>query len=321
MTRFSEKSEEEIRELLKTRMNAHRYEHSLNVADRAVFLAKKNGADPEKACFAGLVHDICKGIPPEEQRALIEEAGVALDENTEKNPALWHAIAGSIYIQKELSVTDPDIINAVRYHTTGRGGMSLLEKVIYMADLTSADRDYPDAAYVRELTDESLTEGLAYGVRWIFDDLKKRRGIPAGADTTALFEEMKSVVIHNEERKKPMESKELAVKIAKLLDSKKAIDIRVLRICDISSLGDYFVIASASNKSHVQSLSDDLDFALGHEDGIKPRRVEGYTSANWVLMDYESVIVHIFYEETREFYSLERLWSDAKVEEVDFSEK
>ena len=114
-----------------------------------------------------------------------------------------------------------------------------------------------------------------------------------------------------------MESYELAVKIAKLLDKKKASDIRVLKIRDVSTLGDYFVIASASNKSHVQSLSDEIDFELGHNYGVKPRRVEGYSSANWVLMDYSDVIVHIFYEETREFYSLERLWSDS--EEVTLS--
>ena len=317
MTWFSDKSEDEIKALLKARMNAHRYEHSLNVAKRAVFLAERNGADSERAYFAGLVHDICKGVPLEEQRAVIEKAGIVLDEDTEKSPALWHAVAGSVYIQTELSVTDEDVIRAVRYHTTGRGGMSLLEKVLYMADLTSADRNYPDADYTRDLTDKSLAEGLAYGVRWLVNDLKSK-GLPTGNDTAALFEEMKSVIIHDE-RKNDMESKELAIRIAKILDSKKAIDIRVLKICDISALGDYFIIASASNKSHVQSLSDELDFTLGHEDGIKPKRVEGYSSASWILMDYESVIVHIFHEETREFYSLERLWSDAKVEEIDFS--
>ena len=317
---FSDKSEDEIKALLKARMNAHRYEHSLNVAARAVFLAERNGADPERAYFAGLVHDICKGIPLEEQHAIIEKAGIVLDEDTEKSPALWHAVAGSVYIQTELSVTDEDIIRAVRYHTTGRGGMSLLEKVLYMADLTSADRNYPDADYTRSLTDKSLAEGLAYGVRWLVNDLKNK-GLPTGNDTAALFEEMKSVIIHDDERKNNMESKELAIRIAKILDSKKAIDIRVLKICDISALGDYFIIASASNKSHVQSLSDELDFTLGHENGIKPKRVEGYSSASWILMDYESVIVHIFHEETREFYSLERLWSDAKVEEIDFSEE
>ena len=98
-----------------------------------------------------------------------------------------------------------------------------------------------------------------------------------------------------------MESRELALKIAKILDSKKAIGLRVLKIGEISSIGDYFVIASATNNSHVQSLSDDIDFALGHEDGIAPQRVEGYASASWILMDYASVIVHIFNDEVREF--------------------
>jgi ribosome-associated protein len=115
-----------------------------------------------------------------------------------------------------------------------------------------------------------------------------------------------------------MESYELAKKIATILDSKKATDIRVLKIKEISSLGDYFVLASANNASLVQALSDEIDFRIGHKDGIAPRRVEGYSSAKWILMDYADVIVHIFYEETRQFYSLERLWSDAKVEEVGF---
>ena len=118
-----------------------------------------------------------------------------------------------------------------------------------------------------------------------------------------------------------MESRELALRIAKILDSKKATGLRVLKIGEISSIGDYFVICSANNKSHVQSLSDDIDFALGHEDGIAPQRVEGYASASWILMDYASVIVHIFNDEVREFYSLERLWSDAKIEEINFEEE
>lgn len=118
-----------------------------------------------------------------------------------------------------------------------------------------------------------------------------------------------------------MESRELAIRIAKILDNKKASGLRVLKIGEISSIGDYFVIASASNKSHVQSLSDEVDFILGHEEGIAPQRVEGYASASWILMDYASVIVHIFNDEVREFYSLERLWSDAKIEEIDLGEE
>ena len=197
---FCRLPEEELKSVLKSRMNEHRYAHSLNVAERAVFLAKKYGADPKKAEFAGLIHDICKGIPNEEQLSIIKNAGIELDEDTLKSPALWHSIAGAVYCEHELGVTDKDVLNAVRYHTSGRGKMSILEKVIYMADLTSAERNYPDAEYTRNLTDYNLDEGIAYGVRWIAGDLE-RRGFPKGKDTEALFEEYKNVLITFEERK------------------------------------------------------------------------------------------------------------------------
>ena len=191
---------EELKSVLRSRMNEHRYAHSLNVAERAVFLAKKYGADPEKAEFAGLIHDICKGIPNEEQLAIIKNAVIELDEDTLKSPALWHSIAGAIYSEHEIGVSDKDVLNAVRYHTSGRGNMSILEKVVYMADLTSAERNYPDAEYTRNLTDYSLDEGIAYGVRWIAGDLEKR-GFPKGKDTEALLEEYKNVEITYDERK------------------------------------------------------------------------------------------------------------------------
>ena len=192
--KFCNLPEEELKSVLKSRMNEHRYIHSLNVAKRAVFLAEKYGADPEKAEFAGLIHDICKGITNEEQLLIIKNAGIELDEDTMKSPALWHSIAGAVYSEHDLGVTDKDVLNAVRYHTSGRGGMSILEKVIYMADLTSAERNYPDAEYTRNLTDYNLDEGIAYGVRWIAGDLE-RRGFPKGKDTEALLEEYKNVNI------------------------------------------------------------------------------------------------------------------------------
>ena len=186
--KFSKFTEDEIKAVLKSRMNEHRFEHSLNVAERAVFLAEKYGADPEKARFAGLIHDCCKGIPAKEQLEIIKNVGTELDEDTLASPALWHSIAGAVYAEHEFGVTDEDVLNAVRYHTSGRGNMSILEKVVYMADLTSAERNYPDAEYTRNLTDKNLDEGIAYGVRWIAGDLEKR-GLPKGKDTEALLKE------------------------------------------------------------------------------------------------------------------------------------
>ena len=115
-----------------------------------------------------------------------------------------------------------------------------------------------------------------------------------------------------------MESLDLAKKIVSILDSKKATDIKAIEIKELSSLGDYFILASASNTSLTRALADEIDEKLSKEYGIEPKRIEGYQSATWILLDYYDVIVHIFYEETRDLYSLEKLWADGR--ELDISD-
>lgn len=107
-----------------------------------------------------------------------------------------------------------------------------------------------------------------------------------------------------------MEPLELATTIAKVLDSKKAKDIKVLKVRDLTVLADYFVLASGTSTTQVGALNDEVDFRLG-EMGVQPQRVEGAATRNWILLDYGSVIVHIFYPEAREFYALEHMWADA----------
>ena len=113
-----------------------------------------------------------------------------------------------------------------------------------------------------------------------------------------------------------MEAEELMENIVKVLDSKKAKDIRAIRIGDLTILGEYFVIATGTSSTQVKMLADEVDYQLG-EKGVQPHRVEGYHSENWIILDYTDVIVHIFHEDTREFYDLERLWADG--EKVDLS--
>jgi ribosome-associated protein len=100
------------------------------------------------------------------------------------------------------------------------------------------------------------------------------------------------------------------------LSEKKAEDIQVLKIESLTVIADYFVIATATSTTHVKSLADEVEFVLDGQD-IKPLRVEGYQAANWILMDYASVVVHIFVKDTREFYKLEKLWGDAPRVELD----
>lgn len=108
-----------------------------------------------------------------------------------------------------------------------------------------------------------------------------------------------------------MESKEMAKVIIDAMEEKKAEDIRVLDISEVSSLGDYFIIASGNNVNQVQAIIDEVDMKLGRL-GVEPRQIEGYSNANWVLMDYGDVIVHVFDKENRLFYDLERIWKDGK---------
>lgn len=106
-----------------------------------------------------------------------------------------------------------------------------------------------------------------------------------------------------------MTSLELLKKTVQTLDDKKAKDIKVIKISDISILCDYFVIATGTSSTQVKALADEVEFRLSQL-GSSPLRREGYQSASWVLLDYGEVIVHIFYGDTREFYQLENLWSD-----------
>lgn len=107
-------------------------------------------------------------------------------------------------------------------------------------------------------------------------------------------------------------SKEMVKLAVTALEDKKAEDVKVIDITGVSVLADYFVIASGTNKSQVQALVDNVEEVLGRA-GYECRQVEGYRTANWILLDYGDIIVHIFDAENRLFYDLERIWRDGKL--------
>ena len=109
-----------------------------------------------------------------------------------------------------------------------------------------------------------------------------------------------------------MNSNEMATIAIAALDDKKAKDIKVIDISNVSVMADYFIIASGTNRNQVQAMANSVEEKL-HEQGIHPRQVEGYQAANWILMDFNDIIVHVFNEEDRLFYNLEKIWMDGKV--------
>ena len=108
-----------------------------------------------------------------------------------------------------------------------------------------------------------------------------------------------------------MESKNMAKLICDALADKKGEDIKIINISEVTVLADYFIIASGTNRSQVQAMADNVEEMLGKA-GFEPKQIEGYQNANWILMDYRDVIVHIFDRENRLFYDLERIWRDGK---------
>ena len=176
-------------EILRERLSEKRFFHSLAVAKEAVRLAEKYGADTKKAFFAGLLHDVCKDDEPNLQLQLFAEFGIILD-TVEKNARnLWHARAGAVYLKEKLDVSDDEIVSAVRYHTTARANMSLLEKILYLADFTSEDRDYPGVEDMRRAVDLSLEHAMREALIFTVVDLNEK-GMPIHHDTLDAYREV-----------------------------------------------------------------------------------------------------------------------------------
>ncbi|MEG0978695.1 MAG: ribosome silencing factor [Oscillospiraceae bacterium] len=113
-----------------------------------------------------------------------------------------------------------------------------------------------------------------------------------------------------------MEQLDMVKKIVKVLDDKKAMDIKGIEITELTIVADYFIIANGTSNTHVKALANEVEYELSQL-GIEPNHVEG-RATGWILLDYGSIVVHLFLADSREHYNLERLWSDAK--ELDFSD-
>lgn len=182
------KTEDYIK-ILEKRLTPYRFIHSLAVADEAKRLAEKYGENTERAYLAGLLHDIMKDAPKSEQLEAIEKSGYRMNEVEAAEPKLWHAIAGACYIESEGLCADDEIISAVRYHTTGKASMTLLEKILYVADFTSAERDYDGVEIMRRAADESLEFAMLEGTRFSINSVLLKCGF-VHPDSVLMYNEL-----------------------------------------------------------------------------------------------------------------------------------
>ena len=141
---------EQINEELKKNLSRERYIHCLNVANQAVELAGLYKADEESAFVAGVLHDIAKEMPYSKQLEILQNENYDPSTFTPKSNKIYHGWVGSVYAKNILNIQDKDILNAIRYHTTGRANMSLLERIVFASDCISLDRKYDGIEYFRE---------------------------------------------------------------------------------------------------------------------------------------------------------------------------
>lgn len=184
-----------IKALLNRRLSPHRMTHVLGVMREAEELALIHGADTKKARLAGLLHDMTKEFTREEHFRLFEKYAYPLDENLKTNKNLWHAHSASLDLTEALHITDPEIRSAVRYHTTGKKDMTLLEAILFTADAIEPNRNYSDLDFYRALAREDLYKAAYLITVWTMEDLK-RRNLPCHKDMTESCEFLKKKFPH-----------------------------------------------------------------------------------------------------------------------------
>ena len=184
---------ETAKELVRGRLSDKRYEHTLNVRKMAVKLAKQYGVDEDKAALAALLHDSAKEISKDEMRAIMR-AHPELAEGGEERPTpVWHGICAAILARTEWGVEDEAVLSAIACHTAGKPGMSRLDKIVYLADMTSAERDWPGVNKLRKLERKNLDLAMLAALRQT-NDFVLSQGKPLDPMSKAAYDEIKAEV-------------------------------------------------------------------------------------------------------------------------------
>lgn len=171
---YSPLSSDEIIAREKANMDAKRFAHCVRVSQTAAKLAKLNNYSENKAALAGFVHDYAKQVPVEEYREVIKKEDFDQD-LLNWNRAIWHGIVGTYFIKKDLKITDPEILQAVRRHTTADIEMTTLDKIVFMADFIEPGRDFPGVDEARKITFKDLDAGVGYQLAHTLEYLIQQR--------------------------------------------------------------------------------------------------------------------------------------------------
>ena len=282
-----------IDDSLKYRLKEKRYLHSKSVASLAYDIAKSNGLDENKAYLAGLIHDVAKYMSNEELTQIMQEK---YPMEMHRNINIWHQYVGSEVIQDLYHIKDKDIIEAVRYHTTAKLNLGQLGKIIFVSDKLDPLRGY-DSSKLIDICKENIDIGYNLCLMDNRDYLARKK--------VKVDEESKKIFMEAIKENELLLLKE----IYKALDEKKATDIEIIDMRQHSADFSYFIIASADNARLSKSLAYEVEDTLAKFD-YPIKHIEGKNDDEWVLVDANEYIVHIFVKDARKKYNLEKLYAD-----------
>ena len=183
----------QAKELVRSRLSDQRYEHTLNVKKMAVKLAKRYGADEEQAALAALLHDAAKEISKDEMRAIMRAYPEYAEGDEERPTPVWHGICAAILARTEWGVEDEAVLSAIACHTAGKPGMSRLDKILYLADMTSAERDWSGVNKLRKLERNDLDAAMLVALKQT-NDFVLSQGKPLDPMSKAAYEDIQAQV-------------------------------------------------------------------------------------------------------------------------------
>ena len=179
----------QAKELVRSRLSDKRYEHTINVKKMAVKLAKHYGTDPEQAALAALLHDAAKELPKDEMRAIMQAHPEYAQGGEARPTPVWHGICAAILARTEWGVTDEAVLSAIACHTAGKAGMTQLDKILYLADMTSAERDWPGVEKLRKLEMKDLDAAMLAALRQT-NGFVLSEGKPLDPESKAAYEDI-----------------------------------------------------------------------------------------------------------------------------------
>ena len=297
----------ELRKIIEEQIPEDRKRHTAGVVSESLKLAERYGADPEKIEIAALSHDLFRSLSQHRMEAWAKELNV--DSNGEIPIGTIHGKLAAYALKHSFGVCDEDIINAVSFHSTARAKMSPIEKIIFVADAIEPGRDYPGVDDLRDLAYVDLDEACYRILKNTIDYLK--------SNSCTIHEDTLTAEKYFRLKKgEKMNNKDIALKVAAVLTSKKAKDLIVIDVIDRSSFADYLVIATGGSERQVGTLASEVIDRLA-EEGVFAKNVEGKQSSGWILMDYGDIIVNIFSEEQRSRYNIEKIWGDCRFLDIE----